>query len=639
LPAPEDATDAAAIQLFVERARAVDPEFCLSATNRDAVAAICRRLDGLPLAIELAAARTRMLSPQALLPRLTQRLHLLTDGPRDVPNRLRTMRDAIAWSYDLLSEAERVAFRRLAVFVGGTTLEAAEAVLSAEMATPRPTSGAALAAGNPPAGLTPAPGRTSFELVTALVDASLLQRVAVEPTGSGTGTRFAMLETIAEYAGEQLAASGEEAAVRDAHAAYFLALAERAEPELLGVDPERWLSILHAELPNLRAAMEWLRERGEAEPLLQLSGALGLFWTWAPYVREGRDWLEIAVSLSGAEGAPAPLAKALNAIGLVAHWQADFARASEALRQALALRQQLGDRLGVAEVLGNLGNVALETGDLDQAESLLRQTLPLYQAEQKLVWVAESLLLLGLVVGARGDYDQSAAFHEEAVAISRRLPAQSKLDDGLLNLGWAHLLRGDLPRSRAAYTEALAFVRATNDRLRLGRCVRGAAAIAGAAGDAATAARLFAAAAAQREEDGLPLRPTTQVEHDRLVAAARAALGPAAFTRGWAAGGALPLEEAVTAAEAVLRARTPPSSPRLVRRPHAAVRADVWADLTPQQCAVLRLLGDGRSDKEIATALFITRRTASKHVAAILAKLGVHSRATAAALTRRDHHA
>lgn len=623
----------AAVRLFVERARAVDPEFHLSATNRDAVAAICQRLDGLPLAIELAAARTHMLAPLSLLARLSNRLHLLTDGPRDLPDRLRTMRDAIAWSYDLLGEAERTAFRRLAVFVGGSTLDAAEAVLSAQTALPSADSDVARGAGE----LAAANGHAGLDLVTALVDASLLQRVAAL-AADGAGPRFTMLETIAEFGLEQLAASGEEAAARQAHAAYFLDLAERAEPELNDADQERWLSLLHTEFPNLRAALGWFRDRGEAEPLLRLSGAIGLFWSWAPYVREGRGWLEAAVALDGAEDSPAPLAKTLNAVGIVAHWQADFARAREALERALAIRQQLGDQLGAAEVLGELGNVALEMGDLDRAEAHLVESLPIYRAERKLVWVAETLLLLGLTAGARGDYDRAAAFYEEAVAISRRLPARRKLDDGLLNLGWAHLLRGDLARSRAAYTEALAILRVDDDRLRLGRCVRGAAAIAGATGDAATAARLFAAAAAQREEDGLPLRPTTQVENDRLVAAARIALGPADFAAAWAAGGAMPLDAAIAAAEPVLSAATPAASPRFVRRHHGAI-ADAWAELTPQQRAVLRLLGDGRSDKEIASALFITRRTASKHVAAILAKLGVHSRATAAALARHDHHA
>ncbi|MDQ3692170.1 MAG: tetratricopeptide repeat protein, partial [Chloroflexota bacterium] len=481
-PAPaKEAAATAAVQLFVERARAVAPGFQLSGSNRDAVAEICRRLDGLPLAIELAAARMRILSPEALLARLPHRLRLLTDGPRDVPARLRTMRDAITWSHDLLNVDERAAFRRLAVFAGGCTIDAAEAVLGARYPPPGRDNDVAPAIG-PPAGPAPAAAPAQLDLVTALVDASLLQRMVEDPADAGASPRFAFLETIAEYARERLATSDEDAAARGAHAAYFLALAERAEPELLGDDAERWLLDLAAEMPNLRAALGWFRDRGEAEPLLRLAGAIGLFWTWAPVVREGRAWLEAAVAMVGAGGAPAPLAKTLNAIGLVAHWQADFTRADEVLRQALDLRQALGDRLGVAEVLGNLGNVALETGDLDRAETLLRETLPLYREAGKLVWVAESLLLLGLVASARGDYERSAAYHAEAVAVSRHLPAQQKLDDGLLNLGWAHLLRGDLAQSRAAYAEGLAISRATDDRLRLGRCVRGGAAIAAAAG-------------------------------------------------------------------------------------------------------------------------------------------------------------
>jgi non-specific serine/threonine protein kinase len=357
---------------------------------------------------------------------------------------------------------------------------------------------------------------------------------------------------------------------------------------------------------------------------LRLAGAIGLFWTLPHYMEEGRDWLEMAVAMPGAGNAPAPLAKALNAIGVVGHWQGDFTRIIAALERAIALRRALGDELGVAEAIGNLANAYIETGDLDRADALYAECMPVYEAADKPIWVVETLLQIGQVAGARGDYDRAAEIHADALARARRLPGATKVPDALLLLGWTHLLRGDLPAARAIYAEALAGAKTHDDRLRIGRCVRGAAGVAAADGDPTPAARLFAAAAAQRDKERMGLRPTAQAEHDRLLAGVRAALGEREFAAAWAAGYAMPLDEAAADAAALFAGSTAPPSLAGSER------------LTRREAEVLRLLAEGRSDKEIANALSIATRTASKHVAAILAKFGVPSRAAAAAIAARE---
>ena len=446
-----------------------------------------------------------------------------------------------------------------------------------------------------------------------------------------------MLETVREFGLEQLAASGEEIETRDAHATYFLALAERAEPELQDATWESWVDRLVAELPNVRAALSSYCDRGNGEGAVRLAGALGLFWTLPSYIREGRAWLDMAIALPGAEHAPAPLARALNAIGVVAQWQNDYRGGHQALNRALAIRQALGDELGVAEVLGNLGNVALDTGDFDRAEKLLSECMPLYDDNGKFFWVGETLIHLGHTVRARGEYARSVGYHAEAVAIMRRLPGKNKLSDALLYLGWAELVGGDLAPARLAYAEGLALAQADNDRLRLGRCVCGAAGITAAEGDPIQAARLFAAAAAQRDREQILLKPTIQAEHDRLIAGVREALGETVFSTAWADGDAMPLEEAVVSAHAILKDGGP-AEPHVAPRPAVAPlpSAAPGFHLTLREREVLQLLVDGQSDKEIAAALGIGRRTVSNHVAEIRAKLDAPSRTAAATIALRD---
>ncbi|MDQ2654655.1 MAG: protein kinase, partial [Chloroflexota bacterium] len=344
---PGSVMQSAAVQLFAQRAQAMNPAFALTAANASLVADICQRLDGVPLAIELAAARVTHLSLPALRERLERRLPLLTGGSRDRPLRLQTMRSAIAWSHDLLSPAEQSLFRRLAVFVDGCTLEAAEAVgQTGEDAFP-----------------TPAPA--VLDLVAALVDASLL-RPETAPHGT---TRYSMLEMIREFADEQLQASGEAETVRERHAAYVVAFAARHELADLLPDGERFQELLEAEHANVRAAIEWLEENGEAGAFLHLAASLGHFWAEQGHYREGRAWLERALAHAGPEATER--AKALVTLGQIQLYQGAFPEAEAKQAEGLVACQQQGEAFYEATALLNLGAMATARGDHERSTALL----------------------------------------------------------------------------------------------------------------------------------------------------------------------------------------------------------------------------------------------------------------------------
>ena len=338
-----------AVAFFVERARAAKPDFRLTGENAPVVAEICARLDGLPLGIQLAAARLRLLSPRAILERFRRRLRLLKGGTQDAPARQKTLRDAIGWSYDLLGAEERLLFGRLSVFAGGCTLEAAEAVCDlGEDLT-----------------------EEVLDLLASLMDKSLLNRAETE---DGEG-RFWMLETVREYALERLEANREQKEARHGHAVYYLALAKDARPELTGPRQTEWFGRLESEHDNLRAALSWSLERGNAETALQMNAQLWWFWYKRGHLSEGRRWLEEAL---GKSASPTPArAEALNGAGVLARNQADYERAQAWLEQSLAFWRDLGDKRGEADVLINLGTVALDTGDYPQAAAFFDESMPL----------------------------------------------------------------------------------------------------------------------------------------------------------------------------------------------------------------------------------------------------------------------
>jgi predicted ATPase/DNA-binding CsgD family transcriptional regulator len=593
-----------AVALFVDRAAAVRPGFALTAENAAAVAAICRALDGLPLAIELAAARTKVLSPQALLARLEHRLALLTGGARDAPARQRTLRDAIAWSHGLLTAEERALFRRLAVFVDGFTLEAAEAVAGG------------------------AGGGDVLDGVSSLVDKGLLH-----PAGHpDQEPRFAMLETIRAYALEQLAESGEEAVARDAHLGHFLALAERAEPELTGPDQIAWLDRLEVEHHNLGAALAWASEGERLERGLRLAGALLRYWEHHSHYAEGGRWLERA--LARAEVVAAPVrAKALHAAGVVAFWQGDRARAEAALGEALDLFRAAGDDYGAAFALNRLGTLALQAGDHDRAAALFAEAGPLIRAVSDEDGIAALDGQLGYAALLRGDHDRAVAHLQEALARYRRLGSALGAGRVLIHLGRGLTERGEAARALPLLREALAYDRAAGNRWYLAEALEALAAAAVGLGEAERAARLSGAAGALRDVLGAPVPPPDRALVEAGAAAARERLGEAGFAAALETGRALTPEEAAAEAEAIGASGAPPGSSPAA--PAALAAHPDPAVLTPREIEVLRLVAAGRSNAEIAAALFISPRTADTHVGRILGKLGVGSRAAAASYAVR----
>lgn len=367
------------VQLFVDRAQAADLHFHLTPDNAAAIAAICRRTDGLPLALELAAARTRLLTPAALLTQLSTRLPALADGPRDQPDRLRTMRDAIAWSHDILGEDEQRLFRRLAVFVGGFRFGAVEAT----------------ATWNEARGSTTAHGTrlSPLQVLTNLVDQSLIQRVA----DIGPEPRYTMLETVREYGLERLQSEGEFAGARQAHALWRLALAERAERELVGPEQVVWVVQLEADLANIRAAHDWFAELGDSEAALRLGGAIGWLWSSAPHLAEGRERFDALLAMPEVDRFPAALAKVLATAGDIADWQGDQPRARGHYERALTIYRDLGDRQNEVSMLRGLGSSAIDRSEFEMAIALLEEGQRLAQESGSAWEVAAATNLLGAI--------------------------------------------------------------------------------------------------------------------------------------------------------------------------------------------------------------------------------------------------
>jgi len=530
----EDVAESGAVRLFVERAQAVQEDFALTPENAPAVAAVCHRLDGLPLAIELAAARVKVLTPSALLARLERRLPLLTGGGRDLPARQQTMRDTIAWSYDLLDADEQKLFRRLSTFGGGFTLEAAEALARDD-------------------------GVDVLDGITLLVDKSLLRAedgLAGEP-------HYLMLETVREFGLDQLAASGEEAATREAHAAHFLAMAADARRRFEGPNRLAARDQVEREHENLRAALAWALERGDAETAQRLAGELVRFWLVLGYVSEGRDWLERVLALAGPTApatrvealagptAPATRVEALWGASDLAIFQNDLARAKALAAEALALARECGYRLGVGMGLHGLGNAAESQGDFGAAEAYHEDALTLFRELGEPVWEGLALRHLGLTASDRSDWVRARAFHEEALVIWRRLGHPWGVPAAQRDVADLALLQGDLASALELYQESLAGWRHLRERFHVGGCLWGVAQVALATGHAEQAVRLLAAMEALDEAIGVVLPLEMQAQLARLANAARETLGEVAFGAAWAAGRALAVEEATGEALAV----------------------------------------------------------------------------------------
>ena len=539
--APERLTDYPATALFVERARAAQPAFALTAANTLAVAAICARLDGLPLAIELAAARVKLLPPPALSAQLERGLSLLSGGARDLAARQQAIRSTIAWSENLLSAEERMLFRRLSVFAGGCTLAAARAVCAA------------------PAGTDPL--RTDLlDGLGALVDHSLVHQR--EEDGE---PRFGMLHVVREYALTRLQTSGEAETLRRDHAVHMAALAERAEPELSGPEQGAWLNRLERERDNLRAALAWATERSEAETGLRLVGALGRFWLARGHLREGRAWAEgllrlvatpaVGSTSSGTAGTiggvPAQVrAGALIAGGSLAFRQEDSVAAVRWLEEGAALARAAGDPRATITALSALGLLAhMRGGDWERAVVYFEESLELSRKLGDQWRIAVALGNLGDTLARLGHLERAAETFSEALARARQAGDPGAIHICLLNLGWVMRLRGEPAQAEALQREGLKLAGDLNDPRRCAEALEMLAATSGALGQGERAARLLGAAVAARETIGAPQPAEDLADLEQAVAGARAALGEQRWAAAFAAGRSRTLDEA--AAEAL----------------------------------------------------------------------------------------
>jgi predicted ATPase/DNA-binding CsgD family transcriptional regulator/Tfp pilus assembly protein PilF len=636
-----------AVALFVQRARAVHPPFTLSQENAPTVVEICRRLDGLPLAIELAAARLRVLSPDALLNRLQHGLALLTDGARDTAPRLQTLRAAIGWSYDLLPPEDQALFRRLAVFVSGFSLNAAEVVV--------------LAASN---GIVRVPLQTreqrpgALDLVSSLVTKSLLTQVE----RSGGEPRFSMLETIREFGLEQLEGAGEAETTRADHAAWCMALAEDAEPALIGPDQGIWRSRLDDEHNNIREALGWAIAHGRAELALRLASAMWPFWAHRGYFLEGRTWLERALAISDS-AAPAVRAKALHHLGNIDLDLGDFPRARTHYEASLAIRRTLSDVQALATSLNGLGLVASYQGRYQDAARYHEESLTLRQQLGDSHGIGNSLSNLGNVAWATGDFDRARRLHEDALAVRRDRGDADAMSYSTHNLGVLHLGEGHLDQARVLLERSLADFEESGDRLGIGytryalgmvslrqhqvadaaadlaaalairrdlgdrrgiaECLEGLGELAITQGQAAIGIELIAAAALTRQELGAVIPPIHQADFDRALAAGRAALTKNDFASAWTTGQIRSLSEVVQ------RALVLSGSGELTARASTTGEA-APGGLTQREIDVLRLVTQGMTNVEIADQLSLSPRTVQAHLRRIFDKLDVHTRAQAA---------
>jgi predicted ATPase/class 3 adenylate cyclase len=552
-PPADDLTRYEAVRLFAERAAAVQPRFAVTGQNAPAVAQICQRLDGIPLAIELAAARVRVLPPEPLLARLEDRFRLLTGGSRTALERHQTLQAAVDWSYDLLTDHERALFNRLAVFAGGWTLEAAEAVCAGESV------GTAAV----------------LDLLTRLVDKSL---VVVEDQPDGTA-RYRLLETLRQYARQKLFGSGEADVVHRRHAAFYLALAADTE-----ITPEA-LDRQEREHDNARAALRWLVEHGEGEQALRLGRELWAFWAFRGYYSEGRERLAALLALPEAaartevvgrvyagagrlafnqgdyaaartmyeqtlaiareRGDARLVAAALGSLGHVAREQGDYATARTVYGEQLASARAAGDKAGVGGALNYLGLVALQEGDYAAARTLLEEALGIHRELGRGLGATHVTTRLGHVAHAEGDHAAARARYEQSLATLRAVDDKRSVANLLVNLALVEVDEGDLAAARVHLEDAAALGRELQDRAAAAMLLDGFAGLAAAGGLPARAVRLAGAAAGLREGIGAAHPRNLRDWVERRLQPARDALTGAAFAAAWAAGQAMPLEQAV----------------------------------------------------------------------------------------------
>jgi predicted ATPase/DNA-binding CsgD family transcriptional regulator len=582
-----------AIQLFVDRATPKRPGFAITPDNAHAVARVCRQLDGIPLAIELAAARANVLTVEEIAERLDNRFRLLTSGDRAAPPRQQTLRAMMDWSYDLRTEGEQSLMRGLSVFAGGFTLGAIEAVWESRLNE-----------------------YELLDLLSGLADKSLV--VMEERDGK---SRYRLLETVRQYVWGKSQALGELPKLRAQHLEWCMALAEEAEPRLTGAGQTEWLARLEEDHDNMRAALRWGVETREVEMGLRLAGALLLFWYLRGYFSEGREHLAAALS-GGQQGQEeAARAKALNGAGMLARGQGDYAAARSLFEESLTIRRDLEDKRGIATSLNSLGLVAQKQGDSAAARSLYEESLAFRRELGDKEGISGSLGNLGGVCSDQGDYAAARSLYEESLALRRELGDKGGIALLLGSLGRVAHEQGDYAAARSLYEESLAIRWELGHKYGIAECLEGLASMAGSQGATEHAARLFGASEALREAIGAPMPPVVLADYDRDVAAARAQLNMEAFVAAWNEGRAMTLEQAIAFALQPVPEPEPTTE---------AVSTPLYPnELTRREAELLRLLATGQSNKEIANQLCLSIHTVEAHLHSIYGKLEVTTRGAA----------
>ncbi len=614
LPEPNEGADVellthnAAVTLFTQRAQAIAPDFALTGTNAPVIAAICTQLDGVPLAIELAAARLKLLSPQQLLSRLAHRLDVLTSGAQDLPLRQQTLHATLQWSYELLSPGEQRLFRRLSVFVGGCELSAVEAVCRAL-----------------------ADGATAvLDGVQRLLDNNLL----FERKQSTGEARLLMLETIREYGQACLASSGEAEATRQAHAEYYLALAEEAEPRLLSAEQLQWLERLEQEHDNLRAALSWLLEKEQIELALRLGRGVWAFWLFHDHLREGQRWFEKALNASNGVVASVR-ARALYAASSLAYYGGDLSRSAVYAGECLKLYRELGDKRDIAIALNALGHIARTRGDYAALRALCEESIPLLQELGDTYRIAEALYLSAYGFHAQGDDIRACAVAKESLALCREVGERKRVADILHALGLFAYTQGDYATARTFYEEGLTTSREVGEKWVAALCLVGLGEVVAAEGEPARAACLWGAAETLRTELGAFIPHAEYVSYERSMSTVRAQLSEDVFSSAWAEGRAMSLEQALAAQGPVTMPPTAPAGPSSA--PHERPASLSPHGLTAREVEVLRLLAQGLTNPQIAEQLVISPQTVHAHLRSMYSKLGVTTR-SAATRFAVEHH-
>ncbi|MEO8285589.1 MAG: tetratricopeptide repeat protein [Chloroflexota bacterium] len=632
LPDPEALQQYSAVALFAQRASSVKPDFTINSANAEAVVEICARLDGLPLAIELVAARVKLLQPQAILPRLQHGLHLLTDGAHDLPVRQQTLRSAIEWSYDLLTEEEQMLFRRLAVFVGGCTLEAAEVVCGLV------ANGSVAVDGRSATG-----DALRLDVLNGI--GSLINKSLLRQAESGDGgeeeeqgeQRFTMLETIREYAWEQLEAVGIADVMRGRHAAYFVAMAEETEPLLTGAAQKESLDKLEREHDNFRAALKWCRtsENG-SEHGLRLAGALGRFWSSRDYLGEGREWLDEVLAKPGASAHTTLRTRALYVAAIIADNQGDYNAVRAFCRESLTIKRELLEKSNMASSYILLAKAASNEGHYDEAQSLLQEGLAVAREASDSYGLAHCLNGLGELERLQDDYVTAREHYTECLALFRQMENANGIGFSLHNLAHVYVHEGKPAQAAALLDEGLALYKKLGNRLGIAMCVSAMSGVAIGYGQPLRAAKLLGAAQALLEFIGALLDPADLMEYKRNEEAARKQLREGAFLASWMEGRAMTPEQVASIRDMSEHNREPAAS--LTETDRAAAARQPAQKHLPQasndglsarELDVLRLIGQGLSDANVAAQLCLSPHTVRAHLRSIYSKIGVTSRSAA----------